>query len=428
MIKNTFTLILLLLFFLSVFSQEADEMHISGKPKKLDTGEMVARRDADGNFCAAIQVISDMTGFSYDSWNGVVGDVESKPGKDMVFLTASERVLEIFKEGYKPLQIILSDYGINLKPREVWQIEIAGDQKAETLPVVIHFTPEDAQLFIDGNNVYPASNYNLTTGIHQIRITKEGYNEIVDQVEVNVQNKSFDYSLKSYVDFNYELVLVEGGTFIYGCTGEQLDCDEFDQIQQRIAVGNFYIGKYEVTLKEWNNIADDSLSQVSECSNCPVVNIRWVDVQRFIELLNEKTGLNYRLPTEAEWEFAARGGLECDTTRYAGADIIDEVAWYDANSSNCNIVGKKRPNELGIYDMTGNVWEWTCKYHGNNKVSYIATDNYPQNGDGVLRGGGFNSFEQHCRIANRVSAPINYCNDAVGFRLVLTIKDTNFKE
>ena len=123
--KKLLILLLACLLFSSAFAQELKKMEIIGKPQKLTTGEMVARRDQNGNYCAAIQVVSDMDGFSYDSFDGIVGDILDNPSEDIVYLTKSERVLKIFRIGYEPLQIILSDHGVVLKEREIWQIKIA---------------------------------------------------------------------------------------------------------------------------------------------------------------------------------------------------------------------------------------------------------------------------------------------------------------
>lgn len=212
--KFTFLIILTVLV-PSLVAQELKQLQITGNPKKLESGEMAARRDANGNYCAAIQVISDMSGFSYDSWNGVVGDVDSKPGKDMVFLTADERVLEIFKEGCKPLKIILSDYGINMQPREVWQIEIAGEEKAETLPVVIRYTPEDAQLSVDGVEMEKAKTYSLAVGEHQVKIIKDGYQEQVKQITVDQNNVLLDFELERIKDAALQLTTTLEGAIVY---------------------------------------------------------------------------------------------------------------------------------------------------------------------------------------------------------------------
>ena len=114
LMKKIFLFLLIVLIALPAFPQQLKKMQIIGKPQKMQDGEMIVRKDANGRFCAAIKFVSDMDGFSYDSWDGIVGDIINKPGQDIVFVTPTERVLEVFKIGYEPLKIILSDQGITL--------------------------------------------------------------------------------------------------------------------------------------------------------------------------------------------------------------------------------------------------------------------------------------------------------------------------
>nr|NQU93063.1 hypothetical protein [Bacteroidota bacterium] len=167
--KNITLIFLFLASYVLLPAQEIKQLSIVGKPKKLDN-EMVARKDQNGRYCAAIQVISDLDGFAYDSFDGFVGDIEDNPGKDIVFLTPTERVLDILKTGYEPLRIVLSEIGIKLQERAMWQIKIAGDETANVLPVTFRITPEDAILFIDDKQTANESTYNLAVGKHTIRM------------------------------------------------------------------------------------------------------------------------------------------------------------------------------------------------------------------------------------------------------------------
>ena len=192
-----FSLILLILFsFTAAVGQELREMTVVGKPRKLDSGEIVARRDQNGNFCAAVQIISDMDGFRYDSYDGIVGNIDDNPGKDIVYLTPTERVLEVLKIGYKPLKIILSEYGIMLKSTEIWQIEIAGDKTENLLPVTLHFSPEDALLTIDEKPAENAGTFSLSTGKHAISISSEGFQTIHDTIDVSDKKVFFEWNLE----------------------------------------------------------------------------------------------------------------------------------------------------------------------------------------------------------------------------------------
>jgi formylglycine-generating enzyme required for sulfatase activity len=660
--KKVLTLILLCFCVSVVYAQETKELKIIGKAKKLETGEMVARRDGNGNYCAAIQLVSNLEGFTYDSFDGIVGNIDDKPGMDMVYLTSTERVLQIFKTGFKPLKIILSDYGISLKPREVWQIEINGENTADQLPVTIRFTPVDASLSIDGKAVVLASTYNLSVGQHSVSIAKDGFQSIEKNINVDDKNVFFEYKLlkqadaalqietipegatvyldgvnlgvspiaafykpgnypikitkegyvgienqmlevitpqtiKSYtleenvgyltvntnplatVYFNnikvtnyknaklapqlvkikvvmpkaetleqqiilkrndkqvidmfpelqtgslqiavtpfnaiieitgdagerytatgmkvfedipigtytikvsatsytiatetaivkigetsnksiklsqantiteterslitdkvtnpnpetgtdpsqsaleIEMVFVKGGTYTMGCTSEQNDCGNDEKPTHQITLNDFQIGKYEVTQKQWTTIMGKNPSYFKG-DNLPVEQVSWNDVQVFIQKLNQKTGKKYRLPTEAEWEYAARGAstaLTGSAALYAGSNSIDEVAWYSGNSdSKTYPVGQKRENALGVYDMSGNVWEWCSDWYGNYSTGIHSNPKgAPSGTTRVRRGGSWNLVAQYCRVSDRISNYPGYKYSDLGFRLAL---------
>jgi formylglycine-generating enzyme required for sulfatase activity len=211
-----------------------------------------------------------------------------------------------------------------------------------------------------------------------------------------------------------EMVLVEGGTFTMGCTagqraGEEA-CSSYEKAHEE-TLGSFYIGKYEVTQKQWEAVTGSNPSYDTTCGNdCPVERVSWNDVQTFIAELNKQTGLSYRLPTEAEWEFAARGGNAgvADDYLFAGSDSYSTVAWVENNARAIHPVGSLSPNQLGIYDMSGNVWEWTSDLGWSSDSSR------------VLRGGSWGNYGNSARVAKRnKSAPNNRYNNN-GFRLALS--------
>ncbi|MDR0559525.1 MAG: formylglycine-generating enzyme family protein, partial [Prevotellaceae bacterium] len=177
-----------------------------------------------------------------------------------------------------------------------------------------------------------------------------------------------------------------------------------------LAQNGFYIGKYEVTQAQWQAIMGSNPSGFAGCSDCPVENISWDDVKNFIGKLNSKTGRNYRLPTEKEWEYAAQGGANPKNIyEYAGGNSCGKVAWHSNNSNKrTHPVGSKKPNPLGIYDMSGNVLEW-CENHFD--------DNSPFR---VIRGGSWNNDAEDCRIVNRYGTSPGDRGGNVGFRLVLS--------
>jgi formylglycine-generating enzyme required for sulfatase activity len=179
------------------------------------------------------------------------------------------------------------------------------------------------------------------------------------------------------------------------------------------------MGKYEVTQDQWKAIMGNNPSKFKG-DNLPVEQVRWNDVQEFINKLNTKTGKSYRLPTEAEWEYAARGGDKSNGYKYSGSNTLGDVAWYDGNSNNTtHAVGSKQPNELGIYDMAGNVWDWCSDRYGKYSSNAQSNPTGPSSGSlRVFRGGSWNGFAQVCRTADRCCYYPGDHHGNIGFRLV----------
>jgi formylglycine-generating enzyme required for sulfatase activity len=219
-----------------------------------------------------------------------------------------------------------------------------------------------------------------------------------------------------------ELVFVRGGCFSMGDTFEDGAFDE--KPVHEVCVSDFSMGKYEVTQGQWKTIMGKNPSHFSSCGDsCPVEQASWNDVQTFIQKLNQKTGKTFRLPTEAEWEYAARSGGKKE--RYAGTnDNLDDYAWCVNNSGRkTHPVGQKKANTLGLFDMSGNVWEWVVDRYDRGYYSRGPRDNPsgPSSGSSrVLRGGGWNSKPQYVRAAFRFGRyPVNRFDDT-GFRILLS--------
>ena len=216
-----------------------------------------------------------------------------------------------------------------------------------------------------------------------------------------------------------EMVVVEGGPFTMGCTdGDCFDNNELPAHQ--VTLNSFKIGKYEIRQEEWLSVMDYIPVQWYNGVDYPVEYISRDEVQKFIQTLNEATGKNYRLPTEAEWEFAARGGNKSKRYKYSGSNNVDEVAWYSNPDLGPKKVGGKSPNELGIYDMSGNVYEFCSDWFGDYTGIPQINPSGPSTGTYlVLRGGAYSSEEQFCRIAARRFLLPNEKGSNIGFRLVL---------
>ena len=198
------------------------------------------------------------------------------------------------------------------------------------------------------------------------------------------------------------MMCVEGGTFMMG-QGEDA---------HPVSLSSYSIGQTEVTQALWEAVMGTNPSANTANKQLPVIKISWYDCQEFIKKLNQQTGMRFRLPTEAEWEYAARGGQRSKGYTYAGSNDIDQVGWYNGNSSNkTHAVGQKQPNELGIYDMTGNAWEWCEDYYDADKTMH------------VVKSGSFYDAESMCRIDSRTGRAADY-KSYIGLRLVLDERST----
>lgn len=216
-----------------------------------------------------------------------------------------------------------------------------------------------------------------------------------------------------------QMVFVEGGSFKMGSNQGGKD----ERPVHEVFLNSFYIGKYEVTQKEWRELMpeDTNKSFFNGCDNCPVERVTWYGVQEFIGRLNEKTGMKFRLPTEAEWEFAARGGRMSRGFKYSGSNNLDKVAWKDGNSGNStHPVGTKFPNELGIFDLSGNVCEWCNDWYSPTyyEVSPEQNPQGPLSGiQRVIRGGSWFFDHSGLRTTERAGGNPDFRYGYVGFRL-----------
>lgn len=219
-----------------------------------------------------------------------------------------------------------------------------------------------------------------------------------------------------------QMVAVPGGTFTMGCTEEQSSCDDDEKPVRQVQVKSFRISKYEVTQDLWEAVMGRNPSKFRTCPRCPVENVGWDDAKIFLKKLSALTGEHYRLPTDVEWEYAARGGQKSQAFLYVGSDTLDSVAWYDKNSVNrVHRVGQKQPNALGLYDMSGNVWEWMEDCWSKTYPGPPADGSAWKSRDcsrHMLRGGAWTSYPRYLRSSNRYWNLSAFLRDDVGFRLV----------
>ena len=324
----------------------------------------------------------------------------------------------------------------------------------------VNSNPMGANITINGKSYgdTPTSIENLLVGDYDVVLTKPGYASVSQRVTVSenasasvdvkmqkgeMKNSQIDESALSVSAINLtpnwsasvtpsqravlekliaNMVKVEGSTFTMGATPEQgNDAYEYERPAHQVTLSDYYIGRYEVTQKEWQAVMGDNPSKFYG-DNLPVDYVSWNGCQDFINKLNQLTGLKFRLPTEAEWEFAARGGKQSKGYKYSGSDNIGVVAWYTGNSGGkTHQVGTKEPNELGIYDMSGNVGEWCGDWYGRYSSSAQTNPTGPSSGSGrVLRGGSWSDDAGYCRVSGRGNdGRPSYRGNLGGFRVVL---------
>ena len=199
-----------------------------------------------------------------------------------------------------------------------------------------------------------------------------------------------------------DMVLVEGGTYMMGNPNGDWDNEYCIEVPHKVTLSSFYICKYEVTEALWTAVMGSNPSSYPSGDNYPVEQVNWYDCQDFVEKLSELTGRHFRLPTEAEWEYAARGGQRSRGYRYSGSYNLDEIGWHVGNTHyHKREVGTKKPNELGLYDMTGNVSEW-CQdkldieyYHHSPSINPQGPDRSTYKDNRCFRGGSFCDDEKY---------------------------------
>jgi len=220
------------------------------------------------------------------------------------------------------------------------------------------------------------------------------------------------------------MVMVKGGSYLMGLN-DTADIEAVDDCrpQHKVTVNSFYISKYEVTQALWMSVMDTNPSIHKNCYSCPVDNVSWTAVQYFISRLNTMTKYHYRLPTEAEWEYAARGGAASKGYYYSGSNNPDDVAWY-RNLNGTQKVALKKPNELGLYDMSGNVSEWCSDWYRNYTSSdAVINPTGPTNGTiKAIRGGNCIGLVTGCYVFMRGGMLPSSADQYIGFRLVRDVK------
>ena len=465
--KRLLSLFLMLVTLPSLaFSQE-----LTVKSFKVSQGDILARTaatcryDTNDKYCALIKVGIALDGVEFEC-SGGVRDVVKRTGEYWVYLPQNNSKLRILHKDFTPLEINFFDYGIGKVQSGVTYVLTlskpitAAVQQKQTL--TIKYIPSSATVLVDnkmvrGNN--GVVRITLPVGQHSYIVASDGYeseegtvklkasapsnlqiqlskeaiaavptvNEIAQQAPSSSSSSSVSLggntiSIPVKNGISIDMVKVEAGTFMMGATSEMKKpyTDE-KPVHQVTLTNDYYMGKYEVTQALWQAVMGSNPSKFKS-RNLPVEQVSWDDCQEFINKLNSITGMRFRLPTEAEWEYAARGGKKSKGYQYSGSSKMSEVAWYTANSgSKTHPVGKKQANELGLYDMTGNVLEWCQDWYG----SYVSSSQTNPTGAfsgffRVFRGGSWYGNAGNCRSSCRDSYNPGNRNFDLGLRLVLS--------
>ena len=349
-------------------------------------------------------------------------------------------LIEAKKEGYRSQQRT-----INLSQQQ--RLDVAFAELAVIQGnLSVNYKPFDADVYIDGKKVgqSPRVFNGILVGNHKVEIKKDGYGtdsktvSILDGQTASLSgvlttNASSSVSSGTSLTGNtitipvkkgisIDMVRVEAGTFTMGATAEMKEPWEDEKPTHRVTLTNdYYIGKYEVTQALWQAVMGHNPSYFKS-DNLPVESVSWDDCQDFLSKLNRITGKTFRLPTEAEWEYAARGGNKSRGYEYSGSNNPLDVAWsWDNSGHKTHAVGTKQANELGIYDMSGNVWEWCQDRYGKyNSSSQTNPTGANSGARRVYRGGSWYFDARYCRSSCRNSSSPDRRSYCLGLRLVLS--------
>ena len=453
------------LLFAAISSALAQELTV--KSFKLASSDLTAqtqpRKDLNDRNCALIKVGIGLQGVQFEG--GIMGNVENKTGEYWVYMPQGNRQLKVKHANYAPVMVTFADYGVEkLESNRTYELIITASgstQVTQKQRLTIRYSPSSATVLVDNKMVKGTNGVARTTlpvGQHsfvvacdgyeseegmvklkasapsniQITLTKEAMatqQSIVSQpivaqqpvVQAPIAN-SDNITIPVMDGISIDMVRVEAGTFTMGATAEmKKPCDREKPTHRVTLTDDFFIGKYEVTQALWQTVMGNNPSDFKG-DNLPVEQVSWDDCQEFISKLNRITGKTFRLPTEAEWEYAARGGNKSRGYQYSGSNNPSDVAWYYDNSGDkTHAVGTKQPNELGIYDMNGNVNEWCQDWYGAYSSSSQVNPTGANSGFyRVDRGGCWGFDAEYFSSSFRFYSSPGYRSEYLGLRLVLS--------
>ena len=427
------------------------------------TAQTQPRKDLNDRNCAVVKV--QFVGDLLNVEGNVIMPLVKRNNETWVYMPQNTRQMKVITKNYLPLMVTFADYDIErLESNRTYVLTLLSNnlqQAQQSQTLTIKYMPTNATVLVDNKMVKGTNGVAQTTlpvGQHsfvvvcdgyeseegmvklkasapsniQITLTKEAVaiqQNIVSQPAVAQQPvvqapiaNSDNITIPVKNGINIDMVRVEAGTFTMGATAEMEDPNDNEKPTHRVTLTNdYYIGKYEVTQALWQTVMGNNPSMFKG-DNLPVEQVSWDDCQEFISKLNRITGKMFRLPTEAEWEYAARGGNKSRGYQYSGSNNLSDVAWYGNNSGDeTHAVGTKQPNELGIYDMSGNVWEWCQDWYETYSSSSQVNPTGANSGScRVVRGVSWYNNARDCRLSLRGSNTPDFRSSNLGLRLVLS--------
>jgi len=393
----------------------------------LAGGGVIVRKPSSEPFKSKIAITSNVSGARVLIDGREVG---TTPVSGVTLSPGSHRI-RVEKKGFESYQ-----KQIRVDPGRTFSMQVYLDEaRPKNGRLYVDTDPKGAKVNIQGIGKF-YQGIELDPGRHRVEVSASGYETKELSVTVDAgEDKSLDIRLEKLVSsgpngdgwkdpvIGMEFVWVPEGCYEMGCGSWGGGCQDDEKPVHEVCVDGFWIGKYEVTQSQWKKVMGNNPSNFKKGDNYPVEMVSWNDGKVFIKRLNQKSGGNkFRLPSEAEWEYAARSGGKPE--KYAGGNNVDAVAWYWENGGKTtHPVGTKAPNGLDVYDMSGNVWEWCEDIYSKNAYGKHQRNNpiYTEGGSyRVFRGGSWNDFPRGVRSANRDhDTPDNRFN-YIGVRLVRT--------
>ena len=475
--KRSLLFIFSILLCLGIYSQELKVKSFSLAATDI-SAQTQQRKDLNDEPCALVKV--QFVGDILDVEGNVIKPLVKKGNETWAYMTHGSQQMKVLTKDYLPIMVDFSNYGISQVEKNKTYVLVltkpaSGSESVmqQKQSLIIRYTPSTATVLVDnkmvrGNN--GVAKTILPVGQHSYIVACDGYESeegmvklkasapsnlqitliresvgagIVNQQQSENQQLSNTYVASSSNNssgspsvasgsnaisipvkdgISIEMVKVEAGTFMMGATPEMEKPNSDEKpLHQVTLINDYYMGKYEVTQALWEAVMGSNPSYFKG-DNLPVEKVSWNDCQEFISKLNSLTGRKFRLPTEAEWEYAARGGKKRRGYQYSGSSNITDVAWYDGNSgSKPHPVGTKQANELGIYDMSGNVHEWCSDWYGSYSSSSQTNPTGADSGSfRVFRGGGWGIYARGCRLSYRYIFTPDDRRSYLGLRLALS--------